>query len=1079
MHSRAKFGLLLGLVAAACFETRAQTYIWTGLGADNNFLTPANWTTNTVPPGSGTDVLAFTARANPASPQSNTVWLYGISNPFNISSIVFNGSNPLYTFMTESAVLGIGTGGITISNTGSGSVTFSSGIGLKLTGNQVWTTASDLWVNGSITGNYNLIKVGTGQLILGSVNSGFTGNLTVAQGTLVLNSANSAGTGNLILQNGTTLAPYNNPLSIPNNVTVSDNVTFAKALDFGSLSQNTPDTTIAGSFTAAVASVRLHVLNDVTLWLSGTLTGPSGTALTFDSGGTTILAGSTNSTISSVTADASGVVFVAPNALPAVGSSVQAVNGGYIGVGATSLVAANVPSPTALLGLITNKAAFNGTFGFDTAPTLGASYTYTDALDFSGFSPTTFKIGSASSAVLGAAAVITPAANAYRFGGGGGLLRVESNLSDNGVTPRTLTVTSPAGEELTLWLAGTNNFTGGITIDNSLLRFATSGALSSTGNIAVPSTSRGGYLGFDYDPGTTAGTINLTTLGGRIVPGGGPLVLGFDSTSLVAPRTITAPIDLSTFPTNTILGTATNVTLNGPNSASLTPAGSPSAPYRFAAIDHGSLTVATQLAGTRGVEIGIANTGTNFSPGTDNGPNNVTLANASNTYSGGTTIFDGVLHLTTSSTSSAGTILFGPLGTGPVTIASTATNVGLQPDSSGGPASTFTLDNPITLNANVSVGDNNFGNTLVLNGAISGPAGLDIIGKLTLTAANTYAGGTDVSSNASVIVNTNTGFGPGNVEFGDGAIVTFTTAAPIIGSLDGGCSAAGIVLPANATSLTINQTIGGTFYGNITGPASGTTTAALVKNGFAGLVLAGTNNYSGGTTINGGKLVADSSNALGTGTVTINGGSLGLQDNAVILNSISFGAGGGTLGGNGTIGSNITVGSNIKLAPGNSPGSLTFTGNLTWAPSGSYNFEIVSATGNVPGSSYDTIVVTSTGSFAVTANSGGKFNLNLISLSSPSSAGNVVDFNSSTNYSWQIASSTNAITGFTPGAFNLDTTGFTNPLSGGLFNVSLGGPGGNTALFLNFTPVPEPSTWALMIVGTGAVLLPALRRRRS
>jgi len=1082
MYIRALRCTLLGLLLTAVPLLYAPTVTYTWTGATTRVLddgSNANWLGGVAPSNDGTAQLVFGVPANPNAPQAGNVWLSGVANPFSVASITFSGNYPLYSFLSESGHLAIGAGGITVPNTGAGNVIFSSGVGIQLNATQTWTASGNLFVYGAITNpsDGNLTKSGTGFLVLGGNSPGFSGSLTVAQGTLYLaSSANPAGTGNLILQSGTTLAPSDNSVSIPNNVTVSNNVTFAKALNLSNLSPNTPDTTIAGSFTAAVASVRLHVLNNVTLRLNGALSGPSGTALTFDSGGTVILAGSTSSTISSLTADTSGVVFAAPGALLVEGSSVQAVNGGYISVAATS---GGVPSPGVLLALITNKAAFNGTFGFDTDPTLGASYTYTDPLDFSGFSTTTFKIGSATSAVLSSAAVITPPANVYRFGGGGGLLRVESNLSDNGVTPRTLTVASPAGDELTLWLAGTNSFTGSITIDNSLLRIASPGALSSGGSIIVPSTSRGGYLGFDYDPGTTAGTINLTTLGGRIVPGGGPLVLGFDSASLVAPRTITAPIDLSTLPSNTILGTATNVTLNGPNSASLTPAGSPSAPYRFAAIDHGSLTIATQLTGIRGVEIGIANTGTNFSPGTDKGPNNVTLANASNTYSGGTTIFDGVLHLTTSSTSSAGTILFGPLGTGPVTIASTATNVGLQPDSSGGPPITVTLDNPMTVNANASFGDSNFGNSLVLNGAISGPAHLSLLGKVTLSTANAYMGGTDLSSYANVIVNSNTGLGTGNVSFGYGATVTFTTTTPNIGGLSGGgYGIGGIVLPANATSLAINQTQDGTFTGNISGPSNGTTTATLVKNGSNGLVLTGTDNYSGGTIINGGKLVAGSAGALGTGTVTINGGSLGIANSAVILNSISFGAGGGTLGGNGTIGSNITVGSNIKLAPGNSPGTLTFTGALTWAAGGSYNLEIVSAAGNVPGTSYDTIVIASTGSLTITAPTGGKFNLSLLSLSSPSTAGNLGDFNSNTSYSWQIASSTNAIAGFTPGAFNLDTTGFTNPLSGGVFNLSLGGPGGNTALFLNFTPVPEPSTWALMIVGAGAVLFPALRRRR-
>jgi hypothetical protein len=56
-----------------------------------------------------------------------------------------------------------------------------------------------------------------------------------------------------------------------------------------------------------------------------------------------------------------------------------------------------------------------------------------------------------------------------------------------------------------------------------------------------------------------------------------------------------------------------------------------------------------------------------------------------------------------------------------------------------------------------------------------------------------------------------------------------------------------------------------------------------------------------------------------------------------------------------------------------------------------------------------------------------------------------------------------------------DTTDFQNATGGGTFSLSE--VGGNT-LKLTFTPVPEPSTWALMAAGLCA-LGAAVRRRRS
>jgi len=55
------------------------------------------------------------------------------------------------------------------------------------------------------------------------------------------------------------------------------------------------------------------------------------------------------------------------------------------------------------------------------------------------------------------------------------------------------------------------------------------------------------------------------------------------------------------------------------------------------------------------------------------------------------------------------------------------------------------------------------------------------------------------------------------------------------------------------------------------------------------------------------------------------------------------------------------------------------------------------------------------------------------------------------------------------------TSGFANGTAGGSFSFADSGD----SLFLDFTPVPEPSTWALMGAGLLAVAAPALRRRTS
>jgi hypothetical protein len=87
----------------------------------------------------------------------------------------------------------------------------------------------------------------------------------------------------------------------------------------------------------------------------------------------------------------------------------------------------------------------------------------------------------------------------------------------------------------------------------------------------------------------------------------------------------------------------------------------------------------------------------------------------------------------------------------------------------------------------------------------------------------------------------------------------------------------------------------------------------------------------------------------------------------------------------------------------------------------------------------------------------------------------VADFNASNGYAWLIAH-TDGITGFNAANISINTVNFTNSLGAtGAFNVSAVG----NDIYLNFSPVPEPSTYALLTAGLGLLLLKTARRRRS
>jgi hypothetical protein len=98
-----------------------------------------------------------------------------------------------------------------------------------------------------------------------------------------------------------------------------------------------------------------------------------------------------------------------------------------------------------------------------------------------------------------------------------------------------------------------------------------------------------------------------------------------------------------------------------------------------------------------------------------------------------------------------------------------------------------------------------------------------------------------------------------------------------------------------------------------------------------------------------------------------------------------------------------------------------------------------------------------------------------VSTNSDGGAAAAINFNPSNPYTWTFATSTNPIGGFMPSQFNLVTSGFLNSTAGGTFSFSEVG----NNLDLNFTPVPEPSTWALMGAGVLALATFGVRRRRQ
>ncbi|HVU17422.1 MAG TPA: PEP-CTERM sorting domain-containing protein [Candidatus Didemnitutus sp.] len=478
--------------------------------------------------------------------------------------------------------------------------------------------------------------------------------------------------------------------------------------------------------------------------------------------------------------------------------------------------------------------------------------------------------------------------------------------------------------------------------------------------------------------------------------------------------------------------------------------------------------------------------------------NGATVSSA-NTSIGNNTGGSGILSLNASTLTQTGTLYVGALGQGQLyaaagsVISDTNGSIGNNVGGTGGYVS---LSDPTTVwnnTGNLYVGASTSGFLYVSTGA-------------SVNAANLFIGnaagssGTVAISDPGSSLNISSSFYVGNggsgtlvltggaVNVGNGNGVIYlggsagSTGSLFIGdsesgqgvinaaAISGGAGIGVINLQTTATSaspyfLTRDGTASGVPV-VISGPIS-----VDVAAGYN--VLNGNNTYSGGTTITGSStLVAASNNALGTGSVTALGttGTLNVASGVTISNTIVTGFG-GTLAGNGTIASMVTAGTNLNLSPGDLIGKLTFSNGLILDQNGGLILQIQQA-GGAAGTGYDLVNV-SGGGLNITSTTGNPFKIYLYSLNLTGAAGNVSDFSSSTGYAWTLFTST-GLTNFAANRFAIDTTNFSNSLGLGGFAIVQSG----NDIILDFSPIPEPETWALLASGLGAMAWVVRRRRK-
>ncbi len=361
-------------------------------------------------------------------------------------------------------------------------------------------------------------------------------------------------------------------------------------------------------------------------------------------------------------------------------------------------------------------------------------------------------------------------------------------------------------------------------------------------------------------------------------------------------------------------------------------------------ITAGSLQIGSGGSGETLASLSIGDSGTlifnhtdSFTyPGPISGPGSLInkggnlLLTGSNTYTGGTNISAGTVTIDTT----VGNItLAGPL-TGSGALAKINANV-LALTS---PASNYTGNISVT-GGTLQLGDGT-ANIGALASNISTASGTVVL--LNIPSSDTVPYGNTVSGSGSVVVN-----GPGTLEV-TGTNNSFSGGATLSGAVlqlgDGGSNNGSLPGPVtNNGSMVFENPQPQTFSGSIGGSGS----VSVSSFNAAPLTLSGNNSFSGGVTLSSGAYLNINSNtALGTGTLTINGGVIDSTTAGVALGNVPQAWNGDfTFGGS----NNLNLGTGAVLLGSNrtitlNGGVLTVNGPISDGGAG-YSLSITSPSG--------------------------------------------------------------------------------------------------------------------------------------
>lgn len=984
-------------------------------------------------------------------------------------TLSLSGSNSYTAATTISAgVLQIGTGGTTGSLATTSNVSVASGASLA------FNRSDALTYGGTVSGAGSVIKLGSNTLTLSAANT-FAGGATISDGLVIGSNRSSFGTGTISLGASGTA-----------RLTAAASGTSAHPVP--AFYSNGYTNAVSGSGILQLVSGA----NSYSVNYSGDLSSFTGTVSATNASGQYTGIGNTTSPALNLTGSNTKFFVTGPGQFLAILTSSGTIVMGELS-GDGTIVTTNSATAglntTWQIGSLATSSTFSGRFQDNNQGKSILAKVGSGTLTLTGSS--TFSGGTQ----LNAGTLVVGHANALGTGTvtlGGGLL--QSAVAGTVANPIAIPAASGTFDSqsnantLSGAISGTGSFvkvgSGTLTLSSAANSFAGTtrigaGALT-VGNAAALSAST-----LDMNAGDS-GTITFnqnSTLGG--LAGSRDLDMGTRTLSIGNNGQSTTYSGLLSNGGLTKVGSGT-LTLTGSNAY----AGNTTiSAGRLALTGNGVLgsgSYAGTIALTNPAELFVGSDVNQILSGVISGTGSLTKDGAgtlalpaSNTYAGTTTVNAGLL---TSSSNAGATVRVSSFGTSQIVIGASGTvqltgwNVqglnGVNAYYTSGYTNTVSGSGTLQLVGQASSFSVNY------SGNLSGFTG---------TLSATTSSGQYVGYGNSAVPSVNaTG---SNTRFVVSGAGTFLGVLGASGTLAlGELSGNGSIISArtyNTTweigGLSTSSTFSGGFADNgVPGKSS------LHKVGSGGLTLSGSSSYTGATTIAGGQLaIASGGRINGTSGITINGVGAELKYNSAAPLTKPLTLTQGMLSGTGTIATALAFGADTILSPGNSPGTLTSTGGVTWSPGGTYAWEINSLTGSA-GDAWDLLAVTAGGLDLSGLSTGNRFTLDLITLTGGNTPGPLdIGYVPGSSYEFLIASfNTLSVPGSFSSAANSDLTGLftvdlanwngTQPAPGDI-SVKVNASGTGISLVI----VPEPTAITLGVMGIAVAGWVASRSRRK